>query len=77
MITVDLAGYDLDVSVSLALVTNRSSNTSPLAGLSITWLKKLSVRHLRNLLDHLQITATFPADAGVVEVPQEDKSLQA
>jgi len=40
---------------SLALVTIRSSIASPLAGLSITWLKKFSSTHSRNLLDCLQL----------------------
>ncbi|KAK4829248.1 hypothetical protein QYF61_002534, partial [Mycteria americana] len=40
---------------SLALVTIRSSIASPLVGLSITWLKKLSSMHFRSLLDCLQL----------------------
>ena len=40
---------------SLALVTTRSSITSPRVGVLITWLKKLSSMHSRNLLDCLQL----------------------
>ncbi|KAK4823759.1 hypothetical protein QYF61_006055 [Mycteria americana] len=40
---------------SLALVTVRSSIAYPLGGLSITWLKKLSLMHSRSVLDCLQL----------------------
>ncbi|KAK4825513.1 hypothetical protein QYF61_000026, partial [Mycteria americana] len=40
---------------SLALVTNRSSIASPLVGLSITWVKKLSSMHSKSLLGCLQL----------------------
>jgi len=40
---------------SLALVTTRSSIASPRVGVLITWLKKLSSMHSRNLLDCLQL----------------------
>jgi len=55
-----------------ALVTNRSSIAPLLVGLSITCLKKLSSMHY----SAYACQATFPADVGVIEVPQQDKSLQ-
>ena len=60
---------------SLVLVAIRSTIASTLVGLSITWVKKLSSMHSRRLLDYLQL-AVLLFQQMVVEVPQQDESLQ-
>ncbi|KAK4829569.1 hypothetical protein QYF61_005238 [Mycteria americana] len=44
---------------SSELVSNRSSNTSPLVGLSVTWIRKLSSMHCKSLLDCLQLAVAL------------------
>lgn len=62
----------------LALVTNRSSNASTLAGLLITWVKKLSSMHSRSLLDCLQLIVLLSQQiSGRFKSPSRTKSLWA
>ncbi|KAK4829131.1 hypothetical protein QYF61_002210 [Mycteria americana] len=61
----------------LALVTNRSGITSPLVGLSITWLKKLSSMHSRSLLDCLQLSVLlFQQMSGWLKSPSRTRGCE-
>ena len=46
----------MSLMISSTLVSTRSSNPSPLVGLSSTWTRKSSWMHSRILLGHLQLT---------------------
>lgn len=72
MTTVAPSATYLDLSLSSALVSIRSSSAAPLIGLYINWLKKLS----KSLLDCLT-AGCAAADIRMTEVPQQDQSLQA
>jgi len=62
---------------AFALVSIRSSIASHRVGVSITWLKKLSSMNSRKSRGlPAAHSAIFPADVGVVEVPQQDETLQ-
>ncbi|KAK4806147.1 hypothetical protein QYF61_001073 [Mycteria americana] len=62
---------------SLALVTSRSSVASPLVGLSITWLKKLSSMHSRSLPDCLQLAVLlFQQMSGWLKSPSRTRSCE-
>ncbi|KAK4829570.1 hypothetical protein QYF61_005239 [Mycteria americana] len=62
---------------SLGLVTIRSSIASPLVGLSITWLKKLSSMHARSLLDCLQLAVLlFQQMSGWLKSPSRTRACE-
>lgn len=59
---------------SLELVTNRSSIASPLVGLSITWLNKLSWMNSRRLLDSIQLpVAIWDATGHLRDIAQDQE----
>jgi len=64
---------------SCVLMSNKACIACPLVHLSITWLRKLSSMHSRNLLDCLDVAVLFffSSDVRVVEVPQQDGSVQS
>ncbi|KAK4814209.1 hypothetical protein QYF61_012548 [Mycteria americana] len=62
---------------SLALVTIRSSIASPRAGLSNTWIKKLSSMHSRSLLDCLQLAVLlFQQMSGWLKSPSRTRACE-